>query len=328
MNYNAEITERILQQYEDTRIANEAYRRNRIREVYAKIPRIEQIDNEIASVGANIFTDPANAKQYLSQMKQTFARLNAEKDRLLRENGFDPDCMKIKYTCEFCRDTGYVGNARCKCFEQKLINEAYADSNLMDLMKNQNFALFSFDYYSDRIVEPDGVSPLSRIKDIYNIAKAFSENFDTYPKSLLFYGSSGLGKTFLSGCIAKEVLDSGKTVIYMDAAGLFEVYEEARYNKKNAESMIEKFYNSDLLIIDDLGTEYRSRTNLVESSLFALLNRRMRAGKKMIISTNFNMNELTKMYTTRFTSRIYEFFTPLKFLGDDIRVQKLSMDYN
>lgn len=324
MDYNAEIVERILQEYEDTRIANETARQNRVREVYTKIPRIAQIDNEIASVGANIFTDPTNAKQYLAHMKQTFARLNAEKAALLRENGFDADCMKTKYMCGVCRDTGYVGNTRCKCFEQKLINAAYVNSNLMDLMKNQNFAFFSFDYYSDKIVEPDGVSPLSRIKDIYNIAKAFSENFDSYPKSLLFYGSSGLGKTFLSGCIAKEVLDSGKTVIYMDAAGLFEVYEEARYNKRNAEGMIERFYNSDLLIIDDLGTEYRARTNLVESSLFALLNRRMRAGKKMIISTNFNMNELTKMYTTRFTSRIYEFFTPLKFLGDDIRVKKLN----
>lgn len=324
MKYDAELINRILQEYEDIRALNRARHYHRIDEVYNKVPRIKEIDDETRAVGssvtANILANPDKSQEYKAKMKESFARLRAEKEQLLAENGFSSDYMDMVYTCSMCEDTGYIGGARCRCFEQKLINEAYMNSNLMMVIKEQNFERFSFDYYNDTAIEPDGVSPLSRIKDIYAICRKFSADFENYPKSLLFYGGSGLGKTFLSSCIAKEVLDSGKTVIYTGATRLFSLYEDYKFGRTKADSMIEKSYETDLLIIDDLGTEFRSKAT--EPFLFDLMNSRLLNGKKLIISTNYNMNELTSIYSTRFTSRVYEFFTPLKFLGEDIRVKK------
>ena len=330
MNPDAEYIEKLLGEYEQQRIKNKESQDRRINEVYFKLPRVEEIVSEIQHIGLdtikNIQASPDNAQKVKLDMKERFARLKAERDALLTGAGFPADYMELKYNCSECQDSGYVNNRKCRCFEQKLINRAYANSNLMSILKEQNFDTFSFDYYHNNIIEPEGVSPLARIKDIYNIAYAFAKDFDNYKRSLLFYGSSGLGKTFLSSCITKELLDSGKTVVYTTSARLFSLYDDIKFNRKQDSGIIERAFEADLLIVDDLGTEYMSKT--AEPFWFDLLNTRLLNNKKMIISTNHNMNELTKLYTTRFTSRMYEFFTPLKFLGDDIRVQKLSMEYN
>ena len=160
------------------------------------------------------------------------------------------------------------------------------------------------------------------MKQIYNRARTFCENFDYENKGLVFYGGTGLGKTFLSSCIAKELMDNGKTVVYLSAPRLFMIYEDYRFNRLDDDSVMDDIYLSDLLIIDDLGTEFQNKGNM--AFLFDLLNNRISNGKKIIISTNYNMNELTKMYSSRFTSRLYEFFLIYGFYGNDIRIEKLK----
>ena len=324
MKFDNEVISRILHEYEETRSLNEQKRLKRINEVYTKIPRIKDIDDETRIIGSTtanaILLNPSQAAELRKKMRENFARLKSEKDVLLANAGFSNDYMNLHYTCDICKDTGYADNKRCKCFEQKLIDEAYTNSNLSAIIKDQNFSSFSFDYYSKNALE-NGISPYNRICDIYRIAVEFANNIEPYPKSLLFYGENGLGKTFLSSCIAKEVLDKGKTVVYTTATRLFSIYEDYKFNRKHDNGVIEKAYQCDLLIIDDLGAEYISKATI--PFMFDLLNTRLLEGKKFIISSNHSVADLTEIYTKRFTSRIYEYFMPLEFLGTDIRVQKM-----
>ena len=210
---------------------------------------------------------------------------------------------------------------KCVCLKQKLINEAYSRSNLGKILQKQNFDTFTFEYYSKEKVEGHELSPYANMVKIYDKCKSFCDNFDNMEKGLLFYGSPGLGKTFLSSCIAKDLMDKGKTVIYTRATKLFSLYEEYRFGKSDNKEAIDDIYNADLLIIDDLGSEMQSKNNF--SFLFDVICERMAEGKKIIINTNLNIAELEKVYSTRFTSRIYEFFLPLRFYGRDIRIQKM-----
>ncbi|MCX7714784.1 MAG: ATP-binding protein [Clostridia bacterium] len=328
MAYDLQTFNKILAEYEQIRAKNEALRQNRIKEVYTRIPRIEEIDDEINRMGFSniqkIIQNPLLAVQYNQEFKQALQNLEKEKNTLLVENGFPLSYMDMEYQCEICGDTGYDGGKKCKCFEQKLINAAYSNSNLGKSLREQNFDMFSFSYYSKKEIPNENVSPFERMQNIYDICLNFAKNFDSYPKSLLFYGGSGLGKTFLSSCIAKALLDQGKTVIYTRATRLFSMYEDYKFGRNNSgvvREQIDKIFDVDLLIIDDLGTEQQNKTTT--PFLFDILNTRLLQEKKIIISTNYTMNELTKIYSLRFTSRIYEYFTPLKFLGDDIRVQKM-----
>ena len=139
---------------------------------------------------------------------------------------------------------------------------------------------------------------------------------------MVFYGPTGLGKTFLSGAVAKELMDRGKTVVYLRAARLFSVYEDYKFGRNTDKNVIDNIYNTDLLIIDDLGTEVQDKKNL--SFLFDVVNERTANGKKIIISTNLEISEITKLYSMRFTSRLYEYFMMYRFYGEDIRIQKLK----
>ena len=157
---------------------------------------------------------------------------------------------------------------------------------------------------------------------IYNSCKRFCENFESEVKSILFYGPTGLGKTFLSSAVAKEIMDSGKTVVYTRATRLFAMNDDYKFGRNSDKSVIDNIYNADLLIIDDLGTEPYNKNSI--SFLFDVINERIAENKKMIINTNLQLNELTKLYSTRFTSRLYEYFILYKFYGEDIRIQKLK----
>ena len=322
------MTEKILNEYEEYRTASEIQRKARISEVYKKLPRIKEIDEEIFKIGSenikNIIKNPENSDKINYDFKKKLKELQEEKNRILSENNIPKDYDRKKYRCELCKDTGFTEDGKmCGCLKQKLINEAYSKSNLGDILSVQNFDFFSFDYYSKE--KKDGISPYENMQIIYNRAKNFCKNFDTEEKSLIFYGSTGLGKTFLSSCIAKEIIDSGKSVIYSRAARFFGMYEDYKFGRSENKNLIDEIYNCDLLIIDDLGTEAKNSMNL--SFLFDVLSERTASDKKMIINTNFDLGELAKNYSQRFTSRIFEFFIPCKFTGSDIRLKKrLSED--
>ena len=318
--------DKILKEYEDNRTFAEISRKKRIEEVYNNFPRIKEIDDEIFRLGSenmiNILNAPEESEKINKEFKKKVKELTSEKKSIIKENKIDKNYDKIIYKCNVCSDTGYTSDGtKCVCFKQKLINEAYAKSNLGEILQKQNFDTFSFDYYSDKAQNSE-ISPLENIKNIYRHAKAFCDNFENEAKSLLFYGSTGLGKTFLSSCIAKNLMDGGKIVIYSRAPKLFGMYEDYKFGRNTDKSLINEIYDCDLLIIDDLGTESKNSMNV--SFLLEIINERASENKKTIINTNFDLSELTKQYSQRFTSRIIEYFITCKFTGTDIRLQMLN----
>ena len=319
--------EKIMEDYEKLRSKKTDEKNMRVDKIYKEYPEIEEIDKEINLSGMENVRNILNNKEKGDEINKNFkikvAELNKKRNEIIKKNGIDPEFDKIKFECERCHDTGFTPDGkRCICFKQKLINLRYRHSNLEEILKRENFDTFSFDYYSK---ENDGnhkLSPYDNMKKIYNRAVTFCDNFDNETKGLVFYGDTGLGKTFLSSCIAKKLMDSGKVVIYISAPRLFMIYEDYRFNRLGDEDIINDIYSADLLIIDDLGTEYQNKNNL--SFLFDLMGERLSRGKKLLINTNYNMNELTKMYSSRFTSRIYEYFIVYGFYGNDIRIEKLK----
>lgn len=317
---------KIFNEYEELRTKASNERRLRIDEVYLTVPRIKEIDDEIYSLGfgnmQNILKNPDEADKYNSEMKERFRVLKAEKQKLIEENNIPADYDKYKYECSLCGDTGYTPDGKkCVCFKQKLINAAYAKSNLGDILDKQNFDTFSFDYYS-REKGNEEKSPYENMEKIFKRVKEYCDNFDDEKKSLLFYGTAGLGKTFLSSCIAKNIIEKEKTVIYTRATQMFSVYEDYKFGRMSDRSVIDDLYNFDLLIIDDLGAEAPNKNNA--AFLFDLVSDRLSENKKIIINTNLNIGELVKIYSERFVSRVYENFELLRFFGDDIRVQKFK----
>ena len=322
------VINKIMSEYENLRITAATERKKRIDNINSKFPRIGEIDKEIFMLGSknmrDILKNPEKSDELNKKLRENLNRLKAEKNKIISENNIDPDYDKYKYKCSVCSDTGYKENGeRCVCFKQRLINEAYAVSNMSELIKEQNFENFSLEYYSaDK--DTTGFSPRENAEKILSGCKSFCKNFEADTKSLLFSGPTGLGKTFLSSAIAKEIMDSGKTVVYVRATRLFTIYEDYRFGRNTDRSDIENIYNADLLIIDDLGTEPNSTNNI--SFLFDVVNERISSGRKMIINTNFSLSELKKMYSTRFTSRVFEYFMMYQFVGEDIRIQKMKKE--
>ena len=322
MSDNAAVN-KIFNEYEELRAKAAADRKRRINDVYESFPHIREIDEEIYRLGVEnvekILKNPEKSDELNYSFKAALKKLQDEKKGIIKDNNIPADYEEYKYSCALCSDTGYTENGeKCACYKQKLANELYSRSNLGKILDKQNFGNFSFDYYSKEKVNGHELSPYSNMVKIYDRCRSFCDDFDNTERGLLFYGSPGLGKTFLSSCIAKELMDKGKVVIYMRAAKLFSLYEDCRFGNKDG---LNDIYEADLLIIDDLGTEPQNRNNF--SFLFDIICERMTEGKKIIINTNLSLGELEKMYSSRLTSRIYEFFVPLRFYGSDIRIKKL-----
>lgn len=318
-----EIFESIIDDYEKQLAKDKRERDARVEAVYSQIPQIRKIDREINEIGSNtlmaILQNP-DKEDIKESMKNKFAVLKQRKKELLKKSGIAEDFDRIKYRCEVCRDTGYVeGSGRCVCFRQKLIEKLYKLSNMNELLKKQNFNTFSMDYYSKNI--PNGMkrSPYENMKNIKKYCENFINGFEQPSKNMVFYGDTGLGKTFMSSCIAKALMDRGKTVLYVRATKLFRMFDDERFGRMT--DGMEDVYKSDLLIIDDLGTEAVYKNN--NSYLLDLVNERMSNEKKIIINTNLNFENLEKRYSKRFSSRILEGFDMLYFYGDDIRKLKL-----
>lgn len=314
-----------MNEYDEDRTLAHAQREKRVKEVNEKYPEIVEIENKINRLGienfGNIIKNPEKSKELNEEFERNLLNLKKEKEKLLKKNNIPADYDQVKYKCEKCLDTGYEDTKKCSCFIQKLIEMRYKISNMENILKD--FEDFSFDYYSDKKEKAGQMSEKENIKDIYEKAIEFSNKKEG--KSFLFYGNCGTGKTHLSSCVAKRMMDNGFSVIYMTASGLIEKYEEYKFSKgtgTDEKDTIELLYDTDLLIIDDLGTE--AQTSVSQQFMFELINKRILNRKKMIISTNLNMTDIVKRYTPRIASRIYESFEILNFKGRDIRIQKLE----
>jgi DNA replication protein DnaC len=229
--------------------------------------------------------------------------------------------VDMKYQCKYCKDTGFLDNQKCKCYVQKEINRLYEQSNLGEVLDKENFEQFRWDYYSD-LSEEGNISPKENMELIYFKCINFVKDFDKHNTNLMFLGKPGLGKTFLCNSIAKDLLDNGKSVIYKTASDLIDIIRKYKFdfeNENSNEQSLNEIYNCDLLIVDDLGTELS--TQFSNLALYSILNRRNVKNKKMIISTNLDIDEFTRIYSDRITSRIFGNFDILEFLGEDIRLK-------
>ncbi|MCM1992323.1 ATP-binding protein [Oceanirhabdus seepicola] len=312
--------EKVLNLYDKKRKNNTELLKNRKTEIYSKVPRIKQIDTTITKsfidLSTSAFKEIPNRESYLSDLKAKITDLKVEKSELLVQYGYPMDYLNEIYECKKCGDTGYIGAKRCECFNKTLVMLYYVTSELKDILLSNNFSKFRLDYFENHRFNDMG-SPRKNIEKILYKSKEYIRDFSSSDENLFFYGSAGTGKTFLTNCIAKELLDKGYLVIYKTSDELIESLKEIRFDKDKV--LEDAIINCDLLIIDDLGTE--SDTDFTRSELYNLLNKKILTNKKMIISTNFSLEELMNRYSERITSRLFGNFTVHKFYGEDIRIK-------
>jgi len=322
-------TKEILLEYEKTRNFEERELDDRKQYVYSTVPRIKEIEDEIKSFGLlvakAILSKESDYEKVLEEINSKMKALKQEKAILLTENNIALSHMDIHYNCGNCKDTGFTStNKKCNCFKQKIVNKAYGMSNLSSNLNSQNFDYFDFSLFSTQSFEGEPKSPKTNMEDIYTKCIDFIENFnDKSSPNLLFYGSPGSGKTFMCNCIAKDLLDKGKIVVYQTAFKILEIlgdYKLRNSNSPDLETSYQLLFDSDLLIIDDLGTELTNTFTTTE--LFNIINTRLIRNKKMIISTNLNPKEIPDIYSFRISSRIFGSFTFFKFYGRDLRWEK------
>lgn len=313
----------VMNEYEKLQEAAKNQQKQRLEEIYMRFPRIKSIDEQISRIGLDIVSSifkGISIESYIEEQKQKIINLKIEKAEILGANKYPINYLEMKYKCSKCMDTGYIGTEKCSCLKQKLIDRYYQQSNLKDILRRENFDNFQINYYSNEVDKYQGLSPRKNMEGIVNYCIGYYKNFDDNSESLLFSGSSGLGKTFLSNCLAKELLDLGKVVIYQTSSNLIDILRTLRFDENSEKGQIDDILNCDLLIIDDLGTE--PNTTYSQSELFNIINTRILTGKKMIISTNLLIEDLHTYYPERITSRIYGHFKIFEFFGDDIRLKK------
>ena len=319
----------ILKQYEQTRLANRRLRDMRRDEVYAKIPRIREIDSAaplsyINAAKMRILGQDTDGSK-LSSTGAANRKLQAEKEALLVEAGYPADYLDRIYTCSKCQDMAYIDGKRCECFTERIKSALLLQSNLKNVLQKENFDTFSTDYYSREVPEGKTYSPYDNICGVLAKSKKFVQSFeekDIERGSILIYGETGLGKTFLTNCIAKELLDLGHSVLYLSANEIFEsIISGYILNKKTEyEDLYKLVYSTELLIIDDLGTEFTN--NFVCTQLFEIINQRGNSGLSTIISTNLTMKQLSDRYSERIMSRMIADYTVFNIYGANIRYEK------
>ena len=328
---NNVILSNLLKEYDQRRLKAERDLEFRKNKLYTENPRLQEIDNELSKIG--ISTAKAlilnNSPELLEELNKNITKLKNEKSTILKKLNLPDDYLLPNYLCKLCNDTGYIqdGNnsVMCNCLKQEIYNAEYNKSNISNL-KNQNFENFSLDKYSDEVdVQKynSEISPRENASLIKNICINFINNFDDpNERNLLFTGNTGLGKTFLSSCIAKEMIDRDKTVLYQTAPVMLDTIISEKFNKNNSSNFSYKnLLEVDLLIIDDLGTE--SLNNMKFTELFNIINTRLLNANnkclKTIISTNLSLPILNKTYGERITSRLIGNYNICRFFGDDIR---------
>ena len=294
-------------------------------EVYRTVPEYKTLLDRISVMSVDAAKVALSGdSEALNNLRIDISSIEKQLSQLLVSHGFPADYLEMQYTCPNCKDTGYINNEKCRCFVQASINLLYKQSNLEEILRLENFDTFSFKYYSnDRTDSITGLTPYVNAQKVLSICGEYVNKFPC-GENILFYGDTGVGKTFLSNCIAKALLDKANSVLYLSAIDLFDCMSSQNDNDNSSgieiPSVEDQIFTCDLLIIDDLGTELvNSYTN---SRLFHCLNNRLQNNLSTIISTNLTLQELMNTYSERIFSRISSSFTLLKLYGDDIRLLK------
>ena len=317
--YNA-----IMRIYNQRQFQDKYEQDQRREEVYQKVPQIRQIEDEISSQAVRcarkLLDGDTNAKE---ELKQHIEDLREQKEVLLSAFGFPADYMEMHYVCPECQDTGYVDGRKCRCFKKEEIRLLYSQSNIEEVLLRENFDSFSYEYYDDRVVIPEiQMTVADYMRQVHTWCKEYVENFEKKGGNMIFTGSTGVGKTFLTNCIAKALIDQYQSVIYLSSNDLFDVFSKNKFHYDTEEEMKDMYQyilDCDLLIIDDLGTELNN--TFVSSQLFYCINERLLRKKSTIISTNLSMTMLRDTYSDRISSRIISQYSIIPLYGDDIRTK-------
>lgn len=282
-------------------------------EVYEKIPELKKYDSEMLYLARTLVGAGDKAYEKLNRIEElTKARALA-----LTSNGYPEDYTSPKYSCSECNDTGYKGTRMCNCIKAKIRLESLKESGLGKLAETQRFDNFSLEYYAG--------TDRDAIERNLGVLRGFAENFsDSSDRNFILIGGTGLGKTHLSTAVAVSVIGRGYDVVYTTVINMIDDFAKKSFSSHGAENenLTDRYFDCDLLIIDDLGSELSNQFTV--SALYNLLNTRLNEGKPTIMNTNLVPNELQAKYDSRITSRILGHFSPLLFKGEDVRRQKLA----
>ncbi len=328
-----EIYKKKIKEYEQKREKKINEAKLKKEKIYNDSPSLKKLEEEKNLIAVNISRKMLTMNDLDKQIEQENLEIKLKKidkkiDNELKKIGISNSYFEPNFDCKICKDTGFVVKDNkteyCSCFTQQVINETYQQINL-ERIYEENFETFDFGYYSDVVNEEKygaKKSPRKNIEQIKKISEKFANNIlSKEQKNLLFVGNTGLGKTFLSNCIAKKVLQNGNSVIYQTSPILMDKIMKLSFSFEDKDKLqYEKIFDVDLLIIDDLGTE--TMTNNKYTELFKIINTRLTKNKKILISTNLTLNQLFERYDERVMSRLIGEFNICKFVGDDIRLKK------
>lgn len=313
--------ESIIKGYERTRDRNRHLASERHELIYNRIPGYKELSESVADISASLALAVINGEEgAMDKVRTSLRAITERKHKMLQDFGYPADYLEPIYDCTDCKDTGFLSDAnslktKCHCFRNQEIELLYDQSNIREVIAAENFNSLSYQYYQGE--------DLDRFEKAVDICKNFVQNFVHDYHNLFFYGTVGTGKSFLSSCIAKELIDKGQLVIYFSATQLFDALSKSTFDKESKEAasgIYEDIYECDLLIIDDLGTELTNA--FVSSQLFSCLNNRHLRKKSTIITTNLSLEELRDRYSDRIFSRITSNYGMCKLTGRDIRVTK------
>ncbi len=322
MAYSLEVVQRARARLAQAKEDRESENRQHLALAYAKVPRLREIDGllrrSMAQAAQAAFLQGSDGRQLMERIRDENLALQRERARLAAEN-FEEGYLDDSPICVHCGGSGYIGSTMCECLQELCRQEQKKEVTILSGNK-ETFNQFRLDYYSDRFDPKYGASPRTIMEHNLKICRSYAFSFSAAGGNLLFNGSTGLGKTFLSACIARAVADRGYSVVYETASHLFTKLEKAKFSPSD-ESLqeAEKFRTCDLLILDDLGTEMPGQ--FVTAALYSLINDRLLGNKPMIISTNLNIDEIGRRYSPQIASRLHS-FQRLTFVGEDIRVLK------
>lgn len=322
MPYSKKVVSRARQILESRKADRESEYRDHLHNAYQQVPRLRQIDmllrSSMALAAQTVFSQGADAAQTMEQVKKENLALQQERQALIREH-FAPAYLDESPVCDHCGGTGYIGATMCRCLEQLCRQEQRRELDLLT-DGNDRFEDFRLDYYADQKDSKLGVSPRAIMERNLKYCRQYAEAFPN-AGNLLFVGNTGLGKTFLSACIANAVVDKGVSIVYESAPRLFAKLEKNRFGPdEESRAAVAEMESCQLLILDDLGTEMPG--TFVTAALYSLLNDRLLANKPMIISTNLNIDEIARRYSPQIASRLQGGFRQMPFVGQDIRVLK------
>ena len=323
MAYSAEVVRRARARLAQAKEDRESENRQHLAEAYRRIPRIREIDVELrrtmAQAAQAAFLQGSDGREMMDQIRAANLKLQQEREMLVLSH-FEEGYLDETPICETCGGSGYIGTSMCECLRELCRQEQKKEVSILSGSR-ETFGQFRLDYYPDQPDPKYGASPRTIMERNLKICRTYALTFTPNSGNLLFVGGTGLGKTFLSACVARAVADRGYSVAYETASHLFAKLEQAKFNpSEEARRAAAKLTECDLLILDDLGTEMPGQ--FVTAALYSLMNDRMLLGKPMVISTNLNVDEMARRYSPQIASRLHGGFQRLTFVGEDIRILK------